>query len=168
MTDTTDGQQSIDGLEPKGPEPKDPEPKETPPSKRGTGRPPGRPAKIVTRAAKVEALYRSLGAGLQFGAVLDPRLLPIGLSLDAEAPALGRAWAEWAETSARVAKLIDDSTFGGAAIGVLIAHVPIAKACYAALTMPVTTPRPEERADLADLSDMAERFATAADPNGRF
>lgn len=55
-------------------------------------------------------------------------LLNLGTVLSEHADELGAAWADWAETSSRVAKMIDRMTFGGAGLTLLVAHWPIVTA----------------------------------------
>jgi len=45
---------------------------------------------------------------------------------------LGNTWAEWAETSPRVAAAIDNLSFGGAGLAVLLAHLVLLDAVRSA------------------------------------
>lgn len=138
-------------LAPKGAEPAEPSAQgERPASRgwggrrRGAGRPkgsgdkaslsgkpkraPGRPTNHAQRAERVTALYHQLGDMLVLGSALDARLYAVGEAIDANADALGEAWAGWADTSPRVAAMIDRMSFGGGALAVLLAHAPIVRA----------------------------------------
>lgn len=150
MTDTTtptedeqlvliDGMagEPADSIAPAGPAPAEPKPK------RGPGRPrkvaaepaateagprggrPGRKTTQEQRADKVAVMYGTLGEFAVFAAPFSPRAGEIGAAMTKHAAKLGAAWAQWAETSPRVRKLIDGMAVGGGAVAVLVAHLPI-------------------------------------------
>jgi len=104
----------------------------------------GRPSTHATRAARTTALYEQLASFLTLGSVFDSRLFAIGQAIETNAVALGESWATWADTSPRVAAMLDRTSFGGAGIGVLIAHVPIVKAIMSA-------PDPDAGPGIADI-----------------
>jgi hypothetical protein len=89
---------------------------------------PGRPSSKAQRAARVAGMYEQLGGMLGFAGVVNARAAVVGAAMSAQSKQLGEAWAAWAETNARVAKLIDGMSFGGAGVAVLLAHLPIALA----------------------------------------
>lgn len=101
----------------------------------GPTRPVGRPTKRAltheARAERVSALYGQLGGASQMLLVVPlpdlavERIATVGGELVTNADQLGEAWATWADTSERVAAMIDGLSFGGGALGVLMAHVPI-------------------------------------------
>lgn len=101
-------------------------PGSVPPAPKGTApKGPGRPSTRAQRATRVADLYGQLGGMLQFAGIASTRALVVGSAMTANAGALGEAWATWAETNPRVAKLIDGMSFGGGAVAVLLAHLPI-------------------------------------------
>ena len=95
----------------------------------------GRPDNHDTRAKRVTAVYEQLGGFAQLAlaiptgrAELDPRAVRVaqlGYAVVDNAAPIGEAWATWADTSPRVAQLIDSLSFGGGALGVMLAHGPI-------------------------------------------
>lgn len=114
---------------------------------------PGRPSNHAQRAARVAALYDQIGSVMLFGAPFDSRFLTTGMAMTEHSAALGEAWASWADTSPKVAELLDRTSFGGAGVAVLIAHVPIVKA------MMVPADGPAEGGALSVL-DLLGKFAS--------
>lgn len=101
-----------------------------PPTPKGA-KPVGRPTSQAQRAKRVADLYSQLGGILQFAGVASVKAAQVGTAMSASANDLGAAWATWAETNPRVAKLIDGMSFGGGAVAVLLAHLPIVLALAA-------------------------------------
>lgn len=132
----------VDPIEPAGTEPEEPKRR-----RRGARRPsttaagstsprprkPGRPSNRSNRAERVATLYLQMGGALQMASVVDSRMFPIGEAIEANAAQLGDVWAQWAETSDRVAAMIDRMSFGGGGFAVLLAHLPILKAVMVSL-----------------------------------
>jgi len=89
------------------------------------GRPSNADMTVRDRTARVTRLYESLGGMIALGSVMDARLAPLGTALVENAPQLGAAWAQWAETSPTVARMIDGMSVGGGGLAVLVAHAPL-------------------------------------------
>lgn len=88
----------------------------------------GRPSNHAKRAERVTGLYKQMGGALEFAAILDTRLSAAGMAMAEHADTLGEAWAAWADSSERVADLIDRMSVGGVGLAVLLAHLPILQA----------------------------------------
>lgn len=122
-------------------------------------RPVGRPSNHAQRAERVAALYDQLGSMAQMAiAVPLPELVALriygaGAAVSENAAPIGEAWATWADTSPRVAALIDGLSFGGGALGVILAHVPIVLA--------IANPGPVDPEVAAFASQMRTMFTPA-------
>lgn len=132
MTDTPDTPDTPDAADTPEPEPKGPTPggkrrKSSGTRSSSTNRG-GRPTKNAERARRVSALYEQLGGMAFLGAVIDPRFMVVGSAMVEHSDDLGAAWAQWADTSPRVARIIDGMSMTGGAIGVALAHVPLVTA----------------------------------------
>jgi hypothetical protein len=118
-------------IEPQGPPPNEPKrgrgrpPKSSTAGGSSTGAGPGRPGVHATRARKVADQYEQLGAGLELAALFSPRLAMFGIAMEKHSSDLGEAWATWADTSPRVATLVDKGAFGGGMLIVIAAHVKL-------------------------------------------
>jgi len=136
-----------------------------PTAKGSAPRKPGRPAKAVVaieeRTRRISAAYQQLGAALMLAGVGfgNVRMLAAGEVMETNAEQLGAAWAQWADTSPQVARIVDSIAGGGAAGAVLLAHLPIVRAIMA--------PEPLEGIDtsaLGDLGAMFQQFSTEPPP----
>jgi hypothetical protein len=116
-----------------------------PPPKRGRGRPPkdrtaeptapkrGRPDNHAQRAARVAKFYEQIGTTCALAGLYNARAGAVGMAMVDNADQLGEAWSSWADTSPRIARLIDSMSFGGGMIAVLIAHAPLMMAAVGPL-----------------------------------
>lgn len=121
-----------------------------------SSRRPGRPSNHEERARKVQRLHEQYGDMCQFGGVMSPRLAAVGEALSNEAEDIGEAWATWADTSPRVATLIDNAAMFGGFVGVLAAYTAVAKAALA----PIGEDAPAGGGMPVSLADLF-RFASA-------
>lgn len=126
-----------------------------------TARKPGRPSTHDERARKVQRLHEQYGDMCQFGVVVSPRLGAVGEALSNEAENIGEAWSTWADTSPRVASLIDNAATFGGFVGVIAAYTAVVRAAM----MPVGEDVPAGGGFPVSLSDLF-RFAGAGEDAG--